>query len=60
MTKESHNSKEMVDTRSRVNVKRLFRKALFCCYEEIFLMQLKLSPNTYATRANNEWRRQRE
>ena len=37
MTKESHNSKEMVDTRSRVNVKRLFRKALFCCCEEIFL-----------------------
>ena len=37
MTKKSHNSREMVDTKSRVNFKRLFRKALFCCCEEIFL-----------------------
>ena len=37
MTKESHNSKEMVDTRSRVDVKRLFRKVLLCCCEEMFL-----------------------
>ena len=36
-TKESHNSSEMVDTKSRVNVKRLSRKALFCCCEEIFV-----------------------
>lgn len=37
MTKGSHDSTEMVDTRSRVNVKRLFRKALFCRCEEMFL-----------------------
>ena len=37
MTKGSHDSREMVDTRSKVNVKRLFRKALFCCCEEMFL-----------------------
>ena len=37
MTKESHDSTEMVDTSSRVNVKRLFRKAVFCCCEEMFL-----------------------
>ena len=37
MTKGSHDSREMVDTRSKVNVKRLFRRALFCCCEEMFL-----------------------
>ena len=37
MSKGSHDSTEMVDTRSRVNVKRLLRKALFCCCEEMFL-----------------------
>ena len=37
MTKGSHDRREMVDTRSKVNVKRLFREALFCCCEEMFL-----------------------
>ena len=37
MTTGSHDSREMVDTRSKVNVKRLFKKALFCCCEEMFL-----------------------
>ena len=34
MTKGSHDSREMVDMRSKVSVKRLFRKAVFCRCEE--------------------------
>ena len=37
MTKGSHDSREMVDMRSKVSVKRLFRKAVFCRCEEMFL-----------------------
>ena len=51
MTNGSRDNREMMDTRSRVSVKRLFRKALFRCCE---VPQLKLSPDTYATSANNE------
>ena len=37
MTKGSHDSREMVDMRSKVSVKRLFRKAVFCRCEKMFL-----------------------
>ena len=37
MTKGSHDSREMVNMRSKVSVKRLFRKAVFCRCEEMFL-----------------------
>ena len=37
MTEGNHDSREMVDMRSKVSVKRLFKKAVFCRCEEMFL-----------------------
>ena len=53
MTKESHNSREMLDTKGRVNVKRFVKEgSVSLLWRNI--PQLKLSPNIYATSANNE------
>ena len=53
MTKESHNSREMVDPKKQSELQAFVSEgSVLLLWRNI--PQLKLSPNTYATSANNE------